>query len=80
MITRSTTALREGDRVLTTDVVGEDFGLPIVERPKGKTGIPREVRACHRARGGCVVWFTDGTKTAPLHGRTNWRLPSGDAL
>jgi hypothetical protein len=30
------------------------------------------VRARCRSSGGVVVWFTDGTKTPPLHGRTSW--------
>lgn len=77
-MTLSTVALTPGVRVATTLPVGEDFGLQIVEptkaleRPGRKGLVWREVRNAVHARGGMVVWFTDGTKTSPIHGRTGW--------
>jgi hypothetical protein len=73
MTTVSTSNLAAGESVLTSDVVGTDFGLPLV-RPTKTTrgGRVRVVRARCRSSGGVVVWFTDGTKTPPLHGRTSW--------
>jgi hypothetical protein len=80
MTTVSTTNLAPGQPVLTTDVVGSDFGLPLVrpapDRPGGRV---RVVRARCKAHGGVVVWFTDGTKTPPLHGRTSWVVAEPDA-
>lgn len=76
-MTKSTTELAAGDRVLTTHVDGEDFGIPLV----GPTAsivesrrVARTVRTAIRAQGGRVVWFVDGTKSRPLHGRTVWHL------
>jgi hypothetical protein len=37
------------------------------------------VRSRCRAHGGVVVWFTDGTKTPPLHGRTSWIVAEPEA-
>jgi hypothetical protein len=37
------------------------------------------VRSRCKAHGGVVVWFTDGTKTPPLHGRTVWVLADSAA-
>jgi len=37
------------------------------------------VRSRCKAHGGVVVWFTDGTKTPPLHGRTAWVLADSAA-
>jgi hypothetical protein len=73
MTTVSTSKLGAGESVLTSDVVGTDFGLPLV-RPirSGQGSRVRVVRARCRTSGGVVVWFTDGTKTPPLHGRTSW--------
>ena len=77
--TVSTSNLTAGQPVLTSDVVGTDFGLPLV-RPVPRSGRAtdgsrvRVVRSRCRAHGGVVVWFTDGTKTPPLHGRTSWIL------
>jgi hypothetical protein len=73
MNTVSTSHLAGGESVLTGDVVGTDFGLPLV-RPTKTTqgGRVRVVCARCRSSGGVVVWFTDGTKTPPLHGRTSW--------
>ena len=73
MTTVSTSHLPAGEPVLTTDVVGTDFGLPLVRpaRPR-QGGRVRVVRSRCKAHGGVVVWFTDGTKTPPLHGRTTW--------
>ena len=79
MTTVSTTNLAGGEPVLTSDVVGTDFGLPLV-RPTRRRGVGRVriVRSRCRAHGGVVVWFTDGTKTPPLHGRTSWILAEPD--
>jgi hypothetical protein len=82
MTTVPTSHLPAGAPVLTSDVVGTDFGLPLVRpvRTRG-AGRVRVVRSRCRAHGGVVVWFTDGTKTPPLHGRTTWVLdePGPDA-
>lgn len=59
-----------GTLVLTTDEVGTDFGLPLVEPTKRRGGFSREVRSHIRESGGVVVRFTDGTKTRPLNGHT----------
>ncbi|MGY1810505.1 hypothetical protein ACI8AF_24305 [Blastococcus sp. SYSU D00669] len=73
MSTVATSHLAGGESVLTSDVVGTDFGLPLVRPSKGgHGGRVRVVRARCRTSGGVVVWFTDGTKTPPLHGRTSW--------
>jgi hypothetical protein len=73
MTTVSTSNLAAGKSVLTSDVVGTDFGLPLVRPIKpGHGSHVRVVRSRCRAHGGVVVWFTDGTKTPPLHGRTSW--------
>jgi hypothetical protein len=72
-VTVSTSTLPAGEPVLTTDVVGTDFGLPLVRPTRTRQGSRvRVVRSHCRAHGGVVVWFTDGTKTPPLHGRTTW--------
>ena len=69
----STSNLVAGQSVLTGDVVGTDFGLPLVRPTRTRQGSRvRVVRSRCRSRGGVVVWFTDGTKTPPLHGRTGW--------
>ena len=73
MTTVSTSRLPAGEPVLTTDVVGTDFGLPLVRPTRARQGGQvRVVRSRCKAHGGVVVWFTDGTKTPPLHGRTSW--------
>src|SRR3954463_11964762 len=73
MTTVSTSNLTAGEPVLTTDVVGTDFGLPLVRPTRTRQGSRvRVVRSHCRAPGGGVVWFTDGTKPPPLHGRTTW--------
>ena len=73
MTTVSTSHLPAGQLVLTTPVVGTDFGLPLVRPTRTRSGGQvRVVRAHCKAHGGVVVWFTDGTKTPPLHGRTAW--------
>jgi hypothetical protein len=73
MTTVSTSNLAAGESVLTSDVVGTDFGLPLVRPTKTTHGsLVRVVRSRCRASGGVVVWFTDGTKTPPLHGGTSW--------
>lgn len=65
--------LQPGDVVLTTDPTGADFGLPLVQPAHSSRGkAARRVRNRVRCRGGFVVWFHDGTKTPPLHGRTAW--------
>ena len=73
MTTVATNSLAAGEAVLTGDVVGTDFGLPLVRPARTRQdGTVRVVRSRCRAHGGVVVWFTDGTKTPPLHGRTVW--------
>ena len=73
MTTVSTSNLVGGESVLTGDVVGTDFGLPLVRPTRTRRGSRvRVVRSRCKAHGGVVVWFTDGTKTPPLHGRTSW--------
>lgn len=75
---KSSTDLSPGDLVLTTPVNGDDFGLPLVDpirKLRGEVLVEREVRGSHRAQGGTVVWFVDGTKSRPLHGRTTWACP-----
>jgi hypothetical protein len=77
--TVATTNLAGGEPVLTSDVVGTDFGLPLVQPTRRRgAGRVRIVRSRCRAHGGVVVWFTDGTKTPPLHGRTSWILAEPD--
>ena len=73
MTTVPTSRLSAGEPVLTSDVVGTDFGLPLVRptKTRGESRV-RVVRSRCRAHGGVVVWFTDGTKTPPIHGRTSW--------
>ena len=79
MTTVSTINLAGGEPVLTSDVVGTDFGLPLVRPARGReVGRRRIVRSRCRTHGGVVVWFTDGTKTPPLHGRTSWILAEPD--
>jgi hypothetical protein len=79
MTTVATSHLPAGEPVLTTDVVGSDFGLPLVRPSKARRGSRvRVVRAHCKAHGGVVVWFTDGTKTPPLHGRTAWIVADAD--
>jgi hypothetical protein len=82
MTTVSTSNLPAGEPVLTTGVVGTDFGLPLVRPTKTRRGSQlRIVRSRCKSHGGVVVWFTDGTKTPPLHGRTAWLVaePGPDA-
>jgi hypothetical protein len=81
-VTVSTSNLSAGEPVLTTDVIGTDFGLPLVRPSKTRQGSQvRVVRSHCKAHGGVVVWFTDGTKTPPLHGRTAWIVvPPGSEL
>ena len=71
-----TTQLAEGAVVLTTAPIGDDFGIPLVAPARGAAALAkavhRTVRSHCRASGGTVVWFTDGTKTRPIHGRTAW--------
>jgi hypothetical protein len=71
--TVSTQHLPIGELVYTTAPVGSDFGLPLVEPNLNQRARHiRTVRNRVKCRGGHVVWFTDGTKTPPLHGRTVW--------
>ena len=80
MTTVSTINLAGGEPLLTSDVVGTDFGLPLVRPARSRQGSRvRVVRSRCRAHGGVVVWFTDGTKTPPLHGRTGWIVAEPDA-
>ncbi|MCV2489236.1 hypothetical protein OF117_07650 [Geodermatophilus sp. YIM 151500] len=78
-VTVPTSKLTAGEPVLTTDVVGTDFGLPLVRPTKSRReSRVRVVRSHCRAHGGVVVWFTDGTKTPPIHGRTAWIVAEPD--
>ncbi len=80
MTTVPTSRLPAGEPVLTTDVVGTDFGLPLVRPTRTRQGSRvRVVRSHCKAHGGVVVWFTDGTKTPPLHGRTAWIVADGES-
>ncbi|WP_409333086.1 hypothetical protein [Trujillonella humicola] len=80
MTTVASAHLPAGETVLTTDVVGTDFGLPLVQPARARRGSrARVVRGRCRARGGVVVWFTDGTKSPPLHGRTVWTVADDGA-
>ena len=80
MTTVPTSHLPAGEPVLTTDVVGTDFGLPLVRPTRTRQGSRvRVVRSHCRAHGGVVVWFTDGTKTPPHHGRTAWIVAEGES-
>lgn len=70
-----------GQPVVTTDVVGTDFDLPLVEPARQlHGGFVRTVRSRLRKSGGTVVRFTDGTKTRPLNGHTVFLVvPPADA-
>lgn len=73
-MTTATSALQPGTLVITTTVDGEDFGLPLVSpthRP-GRGAEVRQVRNTCRTRNGTVIWFADGSKSRPVHGRTTW--------
>jgi hypothetical protein len=72
--------LQAGQLVVTTDVVGTDFDLPLVEPTRTHSGFVRSVRSRLRESGGTVVRFTDGTKTRPLNGHTVFIVvPPADA-
>lgn len=72
-MTKSTASLQPGDVVLTAPLTATDFGIPLVRPSKGRQrGSWRTVRRALHTQGGMVVWFADGTKSAPLHGRTGW--------
>lgn len=65
--------LEPGQRVVTSEVLNRtDFGLPLVEPTtrEVRNRVVREVRGKNNGR----VWFTDGTKTDRLHGRTSFVL------
>jgi len=67
--------VEHGQPVVTTDVVGTDFALPLVEPARRlHGGFVRSVRSRLRESGGTVVRFTDGTKTRPLNGHTVFLL------
>jgi hypothetical protein len=71
----ATIRLEAGHKVFTTEPVGSDFGLPLVRPTHARRRSQvRMVRNRVHTQGGTVVWFTDGTKTPPLHGRTAWDL------
>lgn len=72
MQTVSTANLVPGQRVVTSEVDGEDFGIPLVEPTTRavRNRVVRVVRGAHNR----TVWFEDGTKTRKLHGRTSWVL------
>lgn len=63
-----------GTQVVTTDQVGTDFGLPLVEPTRRRGGFVRTVRSHLKENGGIVVRFTDGSKTRPLNGHTAFVL------
>jgi hypothetical protein len=69
----NTAQLTSGSVVLTTEPDGDDFGIPLVSPTRRHVGEPRTVRGTCRARGGVVVWFTDGTKTRPVRGNVSWQ-------
>ena len=75
---KGTTALERGDTVITTEPAGDDFGIPLVDVHHGRRNdgptVPRVVRNVVRTGPGSVVWFIDGTKSRPIHGRTAWQL------
>lgn len=76
-MTVSTTDLEPGTVVATKDTGRTDFGLPLVAPTRGTVRCTwRTVRNHVRARGGTVVWFDDGTKSEPIHGRTVWMVQS----
>ena len=73
MATVPMSKVEPGMRLVTSTPLGRtDFGLPLVE-PTSRTIRQREVREV-RSKSNRRLWFTDGTKTDPLHGRTNWVL------
>jgi hypothetical protein len=66
MTTVVTSHLPAGEPVLTTDVVGMDFGLPPVRPTRTRQGGQvRVVRSRCTAHGGAVVWFTRHTAPGP---------------
>jgi hypothetical protein len=76
----NTAQLTSGSVVLTTEPDGDDFGIPLVSPTRRHVGEPRTVRGTCRARGGVVVWFTDGTKTSEevshrpmVRGNVSWQ-------
>lgn len=71
---RATVNLAEGMVVVTSEVDGHDFDIPLVSPTTRqiRNRIERTVRSVVHGSGGRVVRFTDGTKTRPLHGRTTW--------
>lgn len=71
---RATVNLAEGMTVVTSEIDGEDFGIPLVSPTTRlvRDRTERTVRSVVRGSGGQVVRFTDGTKTRPIHGRTTW--------
>jgi CDGSH-type Zn-finger protein len=77
--TVSAAHVEPGTIVITTDVVGTDFGLPLVEPTRRAGGFTRTVRSHLRESGGTVVRFTDGSKTRPLNGQTVFILAEGEA-
>lgn len=73
MATIPTSQLQPGMRLVTSTILDRtDFGIPLVE-PTSRTVRQREVREV-RSKNNRRVWFTDGTKTDQLHGRTVWTL------
>jgi len=68
----SYTQLEAGVEVITSEVDGDDFGLPLVSPTtrEVRNRVVRQVRGKNNGR----VWFTDGTKTRKMHGRTSFVL------
>ena len=66
----SYTHLEAGQQVVTSEIDGDDFGLPLVSPTtrEVRNRVVREVRGKNNGR----VWFTDGTKTRKMHGRTSF--------
>ena len=73
---RSTVNLEPGMTVVTSEIVGHDFDIPLVEPTTRQTRnrTTRVVKSVVRGQGGQVVRFTDGTKSRPVNGRTTWRV------
>ena len=74
IVNKATSKLEPGDVVETAATDLADFGIPLVRPVHAKRPVrtPREVRNAVRTGAGYVVWFVDGTKSVPLHGRTAW--------
>lgn len=73
--------LTPGDVVYTTGERARDFDIPLVEPTRRKRGrCARMVRNVVKCQGGVVVFFADGHKSRPVHGRTGWLRSDPDLL